>query len=260
MIYKLCFHSDIVVNLTAEENQKRIFVFSAALISIPVCVAFGLMHLAEGRGVISSLSDFLTAGIILFFSILLRNKWGEKIIRILIFAVSIQFLFYIGSGLFGGGEFFWLYTYPLIAIFLFGFWEGFAWIIFFFTIVFCMVFGSDLTTISDFGIVYKLKFAISIVLTSFMAALFELLRDHYYQKLQEQKHELEKAVKKIKTLSGMLPICSSCKKIRDDKGYWKLFESYIENHSDVSFSHSICPSCTKKLYGNESWYSSLGEE
>lgn len=60
--------------------------------------------------------------------------------------------------------------------------------------------------------------------------------------------ELQDAMGKIKTLSGLLPICASCKKIRDDKGYWKQIESYISDHSSVEFSHSICPECAKKLY------------
>jgi len=66
--------------------------------------------------------------------------------------------------------------------------------------------------------------------------------------------DLQKALAQINTLSGLLPICSSCKKIRDDKGYWNLIESYIESHSDAKFSHSICPKCSDQLYGNEDWY------
>ncbi len=53
---------------------------------------------------------------------------------------------------------------------------------------------------------------------------------------------------KVKVLSGLLPICASCKKIRDDRGYWRQIESYIEDHSEAEFSHGICPECAKKLY------------
>ena len=60
--------------------------------------------------------------------------------------------------------------------------------------------------------------------------------------------ELQKALAEIKTLSGMLPICASCKKIRDDRGYWNQIESYIRDHSQAEFTHSICPECAKKLY------------
>lgn len=60
--------------------------------------------------------------------------------------------------------------------------------------------------------------------------------------------ELETSVKKVKRLSGLLPICASCKKIRDDKGYWSQIEAYIASHSEAAFSHGICPECMKKLY------------
>lgn len=60
--------------------------------------------------------------------------------------------------------------------------------------------------------------------------------------------ELKKAISEIKRLSGLLPICSHCKKIRDDKGYWSQIESYIRDHSDAEFSHSICPDCAKIHY------------
>ena len=60
--------------------------------------------------------------------------------------------------------------------------------------------------------------------------------------------ELHKALDKVKTLSGFLPICASCKKIRDDKGYWNQIEAYISEHSEAEFSHGICPECSKKLY------------
>lgn len=60
--------------------------------------------------------------------------------------------------------------------------------------------------------------------------------------------ELQQAMGKVKMLSGMLPICSSCKKIRDDQGYWKQVEEYIREHSEAEFSHGLCPDCLKKLY------------
>ncbi len=66
--------------------------------------------------------------------------------------------------------------------------------------------------------------------------------------LNKKNHELEAALKEVKTLQGLLPICASCKKIRDDKGYWIQIESYISDRSDVQFSHGICSECAKKLY------------
>ncbi|MBS3755324.1 MAG: hypothetical protein KGY56_06455 [Desulfobacterales bacterium] len=58
--------------------------------------------------------------------------------------------------------------------------------------------------------------------------------------------ELQQAISEVKTLQGFLPICSHCKSIRDDKGYWKRLEAYVEDHSEAEFSHSICPACARK--------------
>ena len=60
--------------------------------------------------------------------------------------------------------------------------------------------------------------------------------------------ELHEALANVKKLSGMLPICASCKKIRDDKGYWTQVETYIRDRSEAEFTHGICPECAKKLY------------
>jgi hypothetical protein len=57
-----------------------------------------------------------------------------------------------------------------------------------------------------------------------------------------------KALEEITILRGILPICASCKKIRDDEGYWNQIESYIQAHSHATFSHGLCPDCAKKLY------------
>ncbi|MHB8834655.1 MAG: sigma-54-dependent transcriptional regulator [Candidatus Methylomirabilia bacterium] len=72
------------------------------------------------------------------------------------------------------------------------------------------------------------------------------------RRLEEERErmilELQEALNKVKTLSGLLPICASCKKIRDDKGYWNQIEGYIQSHSEAMFTHGICPECTKKFF------------
>ncbi|MCX5863721.1 MAG: DUF3365 domain-containing protein [Deltaproteobacteria bacterium] len=73
-------------------------------------------------------------------------------------------------------------------------------------------------------------------------------KDHLEERVQDRTKELTLAMAKVKTLKGLLPICASCKKIRDDQGYWTQIENYIHKHSDAEFSHGICPDCAKKLY------------
>ena len=70
--------------------------------------------------------------------------------------------------------------------------------------------------------------------------------------LEQRVAELSEAAEKVKLLSGLIPICASCKKIRDDKGYWSQVEVYIRDHSEATFSHGICPECTKTLFPSHS--------
>lgn len=75
----------------------------------------------------------------------------------------------------------------------------------------------------------------------------------YRRKILEEKREnaikeREKALDELKVLRGLIPICASCKKIRNDEGYWIQMEAYIRDHSEANFSHGICPECSRKLY------------
>ncbi len=79
-------------------------------------------------------------------------------------------------------------------------------------------------------------------------------QDSPIRQLQEKNLQLTEALGEIKILKGIIPICTSCKKIRDDKGYWNQVEKYIQQHSEAKFSHSMCPKCSDKFYGNEDWY------
>ena len=66
--------------------------------------------------------------------------------------------------------------------------------------------------------------------------------------LQKETERLQEALANVRTLSGLIPICASCKKIRDDKGYWNQLELFIQQNSDAMFSHGLCPECVHKLY------------
>jgi hypothetical protein len=116
----------------------------------------------------------------------------------------------------------------------------------------------------DFGAIYSLKMGMSVKWFELSitakknpkgpnCSFIILVRDISRRKQVEMEKEklileLKEAMSKIKVLSGLLPICSSCKKIRNDKGYWDQLEAYISSHSEAKLSHSICPECAKKLY------------
>jgi HAMP domain-containing protein len=79
--------------------------------------------------------------------------------------------------------------------------------------------------------------------------ILEIANKEKFEEQQKQLiQDLQEALTKVKQLSGLLPICSCCKKIRDDQGYWKQIEVYIRDHSDAEFTHSLCEECAHKLY------------
>jgi low affinity Fe/Cu permease len=105
------------------------------------------------------------------------------------------------------------------------------------------------------------KFLAGSALTVILAYSVGLLRDMYLALMKELRQkedmkielerrlsELRKARSHVKTLSGLLPICASCKRIRDDMGYWNQIEEYISQHSEAYFSHGLCPECMEKYY------------
>ena len=71
---------------------------------------------------------------------------------------------------------------------------------------------------------------------------------------------LKKQLDEIKTLQGILPICSSCRNVRDDAGYWVQVEAYVSNHTDAHFSHGICPDCMDTMYAGQEWYAKSQEK
>ena len=84
------------------------------------------------------------------------------------------------------------------------------------------------------------------------SSLNRLIRDH--------QGELDEAQGTITALSGFLPICSKCKSIRNDEGYWKEVEQFIEAHTELVFSHGMCEKCANELYGDQGWYKRYKEK
>jgi hypothetical protein len=95
---------------------------------------------------------------------------------------------------------------------------------------------------------------IGLILVITGVVLFMSISSPLIESLYKTIEELKLASAEVKILGGFLPICASCKKIRDDEGYWKQIESYIQEHSEAKFSHGICPGCAKKIYPDLNLY------
>ncbi len=101
---------------------------------------------------------------------------------------------------------------------------------------------------------YQARWFYVIIVILICGVAFAFYRARVWQLLQREKilkQRVEESLAKIKVLGGLIPICSNCKKIRDDQGYWNLLEAYLQKHSEAKFSHGICPDCANKLYPEE---------
>ena len=127
-----------------------------------------------------------------------------------------------------------------------------------------MLLSNFMATHYDLGAATAVERIISVILKSFSFAMlpwslsfafFNGVIGLYYGTVEEANRareelivNLQKALTEVKTLSGLLPICSWCKKIRDDEGYWQKIEKYIRDHTEADFTHGICNDCAKEVY------------
>ncbi len=149
----------------------------------------------------------------------------------------------------------WVFFMPILFFFFFGKRQGLLWAISFLTGVSLIMLFPRIFNGHVYSHETVWRFLITLIaITTFSYGLessryfFGKLLEEKNRMLLREKDRLDKALKEIKTLSGLIPICSNCKKIRNDRGYWETVEVYVTNHSDATFSHGICPDCSSILY------------
>lgn len=232
-------------SLNNDERFKRIAISLCITLLLPVSIIFGIQNLLSGRA-IESLVVFGIGLCLSGLTILLnRSHAYNRTIRFLAITLSglLFYEFYSGGG--NGSALLWFFIFPPAIVFLLGFREGLCWIAGQITALGTLFFGKIGYPYNiDLGIRF---IAVYIVLSALSASL-EYFRHRYLQQLIEEKKILQQVLDEIRMLKGMVPICSSCKKIRDDKGFWTQIESFMKAHGDVEFSHGICPDCAGKLF------------
>lgn len=234
-------------HLPLEERRQRVFMALAIVIISPVIFGFGLIDLFFHETRTEGLLIITVALIGLFILIML--KYSSNVGSILRFGNIVLLILLVYELAIGGGDglaFLWFYAYPPATLFLFREKEGgvlvlASWII---AASFLMLELGPYQYDTALGV----RFFVTYTLICILAYALESSRSRYFNQLVEEKSALEKALSDVKTLSGLLPICASCKKVRDDSGYWHQVEAYIQQYSQVQFSHGICPDCKHKLY------------
>jgi hypothetical protein len=235
--------------VSRDEQIRRIFLSLGIAIMLPMVSVFLIKDMLSGRIMEGIVVFGMVSLLCLLLFLLNRAKsYGGMVRTVVLLITFIEiYEFYTGGG--NGGAFLWFFVLPSATIFLLGVKEGVFWVA-----------GMDLCiavmTFGKLGYPYSsdlsYRFFAVFTIVSFLSCCFELLREWYFRQLTKEKETVQKALDEIKLLKGLVPICSSCKKIRDDKGYWTQIEAYIKAYSDVEFSHGICPECAAKLYPTSS--------
>lgn len=231
--------------LPPDEQRKRSFIVLFQFLLFPVLTFFvftkvrdhgftmevAMIAAGAGLSIVMLVSIRYVANLLLFFRL-----GSAYIVLLAIYEVAI-----------GGGEgaaILWFYFHPLTSLFIFGRKEGPWWIaIGLLCIMGIMLF--DLGTY-PYSTAMALRFGASYLVLSLLSYGLEESRDRYYTALATEKLALEHALEQVQTLQKLMPICASCKKIRDDSGYWHDVERYMGEHVEVQFSHSTCPNCTPR--------------
>ena len=240
---------------TSEKTRKRQFAFLCVALAALIIAGFTIVDIIEGDAVETTINILM--GVVLFTGFIVVKRFNADLLvyRLLLATMALIFLYNISIGSGSGTAIYWLFPFPLIFVFLLGKKEGGVFSAIFFCLL-CVVLTNPFPLESyPYPVGISLRFLVSLLFVTLLAYGLEASREKYahlltqeHTTLLKEKQNLEKALREIKTLSGLIPICSNCKKIRNDKGYWQQVETYMRDHSTADFSHSICPECFKKLY------------
>jgi hypothetical protein len=271
--------SPLVEPLPLDTTERiRLHQFSVFLLTgIPTMVVFGVYHLVRGNHLLGLMACVVSGCLGASRLLLGRMQSGLTLYRINAFLFAGLLLYLLTIGGEGGSKALWMFVFPLIVFFLFGTLEGLAWSLAIYLAALSL-FAGGVNGLPAYP--YRSEFATRFSMTYWIIVAicywFEFLRQHYRRGMEEERrrlvaeqarlreeidgrlkaegerealiHDLQEAVSKVKLLRGLLPICSSCKKIRDDRGQWVQIESYVRERSDAEFSHSICPDCGEAMY------------
>lgn len=235
----------IYKNQNIEERRKRTFLSICILLIIPVIFLFGLEDMLSGR---------ILEGIFILIIVavcaleLLALKFIKNVAPIyslsaLLVLIPLSYELAVGGG--EGYAILWFYFFPIAVFYLTGKKEALFWIAL--SLLICLFFLIK-PVFFEYSYAIRIRFLVTYIIVSMLSLALESSRERYYRELLAEKERLEESMAEIRILRGILPICSSCKKIRDDQGLWNQVEAYIDQHSEAEISHGICPDCAKRLY------------
>lgn len=238
------FQPATLLEPTVDEDRRRRFMALSLLVSIPAVLSVGIVDLWYGRWLEGWL---VCVAAVLLLVALISLRYVQNLSRVFRFCIILMLLVITTELLFGIDDlvFLWMYVFPLILFYIFGRQEGLVWVIISMLLMSYVFSG---VSPANYELAISVRFLSTYAIVAILSFGLEAARERYYDALLAEKEALESALTQVKTLSGLLPICASCKKIRDDEGYWNDLEAYFAEHSDLEFTHGLCPNCAEDLY------------
>jgi hypothetical protein len=231
-------------DLDVTERRRRIFVTLAVISIVPAILVpdfTGVFELDTAEIIIDSFAVGLLLGSLALLRFLQTGTWLYRLDALLLGALLVYLLTQdVGDGT----RMMWAFAYPLFFMFILGRREGAFWTGLFFLACICVLAAG----MADVPAAFRVRFLAIFLVCSIFAYVIEGLRERFEGESQALIGQLETALSEVKTLKGLLPMCANCKKVRDDTGYWNQIESYLQDHADASFTHSVCPDCLQELY------------
>ena len=245
--------------------SNLIIFFGSIFLSI-----LGILALIQNY-IIVAVIDFGVWLFLIWLFIFLRRKKQHQTAAILGAAViGVFYLYLIVSGGVNATGFVWLFSYPLISLFMLGSKRGsFLALLLLFMTSLSFVVAPLVPGLALYPADLMIRFIPAYIVIYAFALVMEILRKVVQKRLNSsnkaltatvaalestniEKEELidrlQRSVREIEMLQDIIPICASCKKIRNDSGYWEQVEQYFQNRSNTRFSHGICPDCEARLY------------
>lgn len=264
------FTSDLPPDTDLEVLRKFYLMNLIGILGTIFLTLLGLVSLVQGNYSLFVANFLVLLFLLYLFFYLRRTKHHVSVGRIGTAAIGLFYFFHVALGGAHNTTYVWVFTYPLISLFLLGAGPG-SLASFLLLGLMCLVFvfGDRIAYFTSYEADLILRLTTSYVTVTLFALAMERVRYITQNRLQVANAKLGDAVKsleqtqcekdslilelkqtldEVKTLQGIIPICASCKKIRDDRGYWRQVEEYLKSHSHAEFTHGICPGCIKELY------------
>ena len=255
-----------ILNAPSLERHERrccvllLFVYT---LTVPTLVIFAVYHFFTGRIILTELNVAIATLFLVFFFLLIKYKSVVTIrfvAEITVAMICVLLGYFFIAGVYDGVSVLWMFTLPTLTFLLLGHKEGGIWIIAIILTTGIILFFPENFGAFQYELKFRVRFYIVFLALSISFYGVESLRYRIENELVSEQKKLKEALVRVKTLSGLLPICASCKKIRDDKGYWNEIETYISSHSEAEFSHGMCKECGDKLYGSQEWYKKIKDK